>query len=68
MGTIYKKVGDNIRKLRKGRGMSQEELAAAARIDPKSIIQIESGNRNTTVRTLWKIALALKVRPDKLLQ
>lgn len=68
MGSIYKKVGNNIRKLRKRQNMSQETLAEAAKIDPKSIIQIEAGNRNPTIKTIRKIALALKVKPSELLE
>jgi len=44
MATIYKKLGNNIRKIRKKKGLTQEELAERARIDPKSIIEIEEGN------------------------
>jgi len=61
MGTIYKKLGDNIRNLRKKSGLTQERLAELARMDPKSVIEIENGNRNPTLKTIRKIALALKV-------
>jgi len=67
MATIYKKVGENIRKIRKQKGLTQEELAGLARIDPKSVIQIEGGKRNPTLKTIRKIALALRVEPSKLL-
>ena len=67
MGTIYKKVGENIRKVRKSKGMTQEQLAEVSRLDPKSIIAMESGNRNPTLKTLHRIALALKVTPNDLL-
>lgn len=62
MATIYKKVGENIRKLRRKQGLTQEKLAELARIDPKSVIQIESGKRNPTLKTIRKIALSLKVK------
>jgi len=68
MATIYKKVGENIREIRKKQGMSQEKLSELSRIDPKSIIQIENGKRNPTLKTLKKIALALKVDLPTLLQ
>lgn len=68
MATIYKKVGENIRKIRKQRGLTQEELAGLARIDPKSIIQIENGKRNPTLKTLRRIALALNIKTSELLQ
>lgn len=61
MATIYKKLGSNIRRLRKQQELTQEELAEKARIDPKSIVEIEGGKRNPTLKTIRKIALALKV-------
>lgn len=67
MGTIYKKVGENIKKYRKMLGITQEQLAEVSRLDPKSIIAMESGDRNPTLKTLHRIALALKVKPNDLL-
>lgn len=67
MATIYQKFGNKVRKFRKQQKLSQEKLAELARIDPKSIIQIEGGRRNPTLKTIRKIATALKVKPFKLL-
>ncbi|PIS09258.1 transcriptional regulator [Candidatus Beckwithbacteria bacterium CG10_big_fil_rev_8_21_14_0_10_34_10] len=67
MATIYKKFGQKVRKLRKQLGLSQEKLAELARIDPKSIVEIESGKRNPTLKTIRKIASALKTKPSKFL-
>lgn len=61
MATIYEKVGENIRRLRKKVGLSQEQLAASAKLDLTSVSEIESGSRNPSLKTLYKIALALKV-------
>jgi len=68
MATIYEKTGDKIRKLRKQKGLTQEELADLAKVDPKSIISIEAGKRNVTLKTLKKIALALDIQPSVLLE
>ena len=68
MATIYEKVGENIRRFRKKQGLTQEKLAELSKIDPKSIIQIENGKRNPTLKTLRRIALAVKVKPSELLQ
>ena len=68
MATIYKKVGENIRKIRKQKGQTQEELAGLARIDPKSIIEIEGGKRNPTLKTIKRISLALKSKLSDLLE
>jgi len=68
MTTIYKKVGKNIRKRRKELGMSQEELAHKAKMDPKSIVHIEAGKRNPTLKTIKKIAGTLSISVEELLQ
>jgi len=67
MATIYEKVGENIRRFRKKQGLTQEKLAELSKIDPKSIIQIENGKRNPTLKTLRRIALALKTPISKLM-
>jgi len=61
MATIYVKIGERIRKLRKKAGLSQLQLAEKAKLDLTSISEIESGLRNSSTRSLHKIALALKV-------
>jgi transcriptional regulator with XRE-family HTH domain len=67
MATIYQKVGENIRKIRKQKDLTQEQLAELAKIDPKSIIQIEAGKRNPTLRTIKKLALGLKVKLSEII-
>jgi len=70
---VYRKLLEKLirrifwRKLRKKQGLPQEKLAELARIDPKSIIEIEGGKRNPTLKTIRKIATALKVKASKLL-
>lgn len=68
MGTIYKRVGSNIRKFRKRNGISQERLALKAGVDPKSVVKIEAGERNPTLKTIKKIASVLGVDPVDLLK
>lgn len=68
MATFYEKVGENIRKIRKKFGMSQEKLAELSKIDPKSIVQIEAGKRNPTLKTVRKIALTLKTPTSELVK
>lgn len=61
-------VGGNIRKLRKRRGLSQEELAADAEIDVTYLGGIERGRRNPSLLVITRIAERLDVHPAKLLQ
>lgn len=63
----YKKLGEKIKKLRKEKGLTQEKLAELAKIDPKSVIQIENGKRNPTLKTINKIVIALKVHLSDIL-
>ena len=68
MATIYQNLGQNIRKIRKKKGITQEKLTELAKIDPKSVIQIENGKRNLSLKTLKKISFALNLKPFELLQ
>lgn len=52
-------VGENIRRLRNGRGWTQEELAERSGLS--SVKMIETGRRTGLVGSLRKIALALDV-------
>lgn len=61
-------VGANILKLRKRRGLSQEELAVDAEIDVTYLRGIERGRRNPSLLVLVRLAEQLGVHPSKLLQ
>jgi transcriptional regulator with XRE-family HTH domain len=63
----YKKLGEKIKQLRRGRKLTQEQLAEMAKVDPKSIIEIENGKRNPTYKTLNKLAAALKIHLSEIL-
>jgi transcriptional regulator with XRE-family HTH domain len=54
-------VGDNLRRLRKERGLKQDELAKAARSSQQTISEIENGHRGARTGTLEKLAGALGV-------
>ena len=62
-------IGDNIKKLRKQRDLSQDRLSKLADVTYNTIIKIESGsNINPTIETLSKIAKALNVGVDDLIK
>jgi transcriptional regulator with XRE-family HTH domain len=63
---VVKALGQRIRKLRDAKGWSQERLAEAAYLDRSYLAGIERGLRNPSVRSLLKIAGALKVRIGEL--
>jgi transcriptional regulator with XRE-family HTH domain len=59
--------GNNVKKLRTARKFSRETLAAYADIEVMQIYRIETGKINTTISTLFALAVALEVSPKKLL-
>ena len=63
---ICKELGNNIRRLRKAPGFSQETFAEAIEIGTTSLSLIETGKGFVTARTLAKIADVLNVDVFKL--
>ncbi len=63
-----KKLGENLRKLRLRKEMSQVHLATALGVDRAYISNIENGRMNPTLSTLEKIANALGVSSSELLK
>jgi transcriptional regulator with XRE-family HTH domain len=60
-------LAQNIKKLRKQRKWSQEELAKKAGVTYSTLIKLESGaNKNPTIKTVQQIAAALEVTLDEL--
>ena len=64
---ILKKVGKKIQEARKSKGVTQEKLAEMLSMHRTYIGLIERGERNPTIRTLYKISKALKVGAKELL-
>ena len=59
-------VGKAIRDLRKEKGISQDVLSGFAGIARTHLTMIENGTTQANFETLWKIALALDIRPSEL--
>lgn len=64
---IRRQLGRNVRRLRRERGWSQEELAFEAGLHRTYISGVERGVRNPTVLIVHELAQALKVAPAALL-
>lgn len=55
------KVGECIRKIRKIKGVSQQELAAKCNFEKSNMSRLEAGRVNPSLSTLQKVAKALDV-------
>ena len=64
---LLKKIGKNIRFLRKKLNLSQIDLAVAVGIDRSYLSEIENGKRNVTIMLLQNIATILSVKIEDLL-
>ena len=68
MSNVLIQFGNNVRKQRKAKGLSQEELAFNAGLHRTYIGMIERAEKNITLLNIEKIAVALKVEIKHLLE
>jgi len=61
-------LANNVRRLRKKRGWTQDDLAGAAQIEQMAVSLIENRRANPTIEQLEKIATTLEVRVVDLFQ
>lgn len=64
---IKKRFGEHLRRLRRERGLTQEELADRAGMHFTYIGQIERGVRNPSLVNLYKLTKALCITAGQLL-
>lgn len=62
------RVGANIRRLRKARGISQEALAHEAGMSMRYLAGVERGEENPSLVFLVKLSEALRVLPAELFE
>ena len=60
-------LGLNVQRLRRGKGLSQEQLSFAAGRTRAYISSVEAGRQNATLDTLAALAKALDVEPKDLI-
>ena len=63
-----KKLGENLKKLRLSKHLSQGDLANKLEVDRAYISNIENGRMNPTLSTLEKISKALGISSSELLK
>jgi transcriptional regulator with XRE-family HTH domain len=61
-------IAANVRRLRAGRGLTQEGLADRAGVAPRYVQELENARTNLTLAMLVQIADALEVDPRRLLR
>lgn len=64
---VRRRVGLNVQRLRRLRGLSQEELAHRADVHQTYLSGVENGRRNPSVLVLERIATALESDVEELL-
>jgi len=58
----------NVKKMREAKGLSQEKLARLADVANNTLIKMETGeNKNPTLETLKRVAKALEVSVEDLI-
>ena len=65
---LTRAVGENIKRIRKSKKLSMERLAAESGVSRSMLGQIERGEANPSVALLGKLASALKVPAEVLLE
>lgn len=68
MDETSKQLGQNFKRIREKKGMTQGDISRAVKLDRGYISSLENGKRNPTLSTIKKLADALKVSIDELLK
>lgn len=68
MDNINKIIGNNLNKYRKSKGLSLEKVAEMTGVSKGMIGQIERGETNPSISTLWKIANGLHISSTSLFE
>lgn len=61
-------IGQVIKELRKSKNLSQEVLSGLAGLARSHLAMIESGAKQANFETIWRIAIALEIKPSTLVQ
>ena len=61
MATVQERIKENVRRLRKEKGMTLSEMAAACECSPGLLSQIETGSVNPSLATMISISEALEI-------
>lgn len=65
---VLRKFGKRLTALKKEKGLSTRELAAAADLEYRQVLQIEAGKTNLLFTTILSLSKGLEITPDKLFE
>jgi transcriptional regulator with XRE-family HTH domain len=65
---LCQRLGQNLRRLRREKGWSQEQFAFEAGLHRTYVSDLERGARNPTITVIEKLAAALGIAPSRLLE
>ena len=68
MKSEAQKLGDNLKRIRTEKDISQGDIARALEVDKSFVSNIENGKTNPTLATITKLAKAVGVSVDELLK
>jgi len=68
MQEISKKLGENLKRIRTKKKLSQGAIARILEVDKGYISNIENGKKNPTLATIERLANAISVSVDELLK
>lgn len=60
--------GEQLRQVRREKGVTQEELSAKTGLAIRFLQDIEAGNKQATITTVFRLADGLGISPNKLLE
>lgn len=59
---LQKKIGENLKKVREEKGLTQADIAKAAGINTNYYAKVERGNANASTEMLQRLIKVLKVK------
>ncbi len=65
-GELHRIIGDNIRRMRKSKGLTLKQLARRTQLSISLLSQIERGESSPSISSLYKIAIALSMKMSQL--
>lgn len=66
--SLTKRFGEKLRRIRKEKGITQEELSFRSSLNKNYLSDVERGSRNISIQSVEKIAKGLEISPAELFE